>query len=180
MKKNIITTLALVVATALMADTNVALDKKEMNLKMTKMTGEKVGTYAGMQHKVAELVPLPHLKRLMASNKEILKINKEQKEKIKTQIFENIRTKVHEKIKIAEQLEEKITTAVLKEQKSKEALKEDIEALIDIKRDITNGHIDALNTLAKILTKEQYEKVLILVEENKRKHGGQKLLNLEN
>lgn len=177
MKKNIITTLALVVATALMADTNVPLDKKEMNLKMT---GEKVGTYAGMQHKVAELVPLPHLKRLMASNKEILKINKEQKEKIKTQIFENIRTKVHGKIKIAEQLEEKITTAVLKEQKSKEALKEDIEALIDIKRDITNGHIDALNTLAKILTKEQYEKVLILVEENKRKHGGQKLLNLEN
>ena len=169
MKKIIIATLALGVATALIAETNIPLDKKVINQKMT-----------GMQHKVAELVPLPHLKRLMASNKEILKLNKEQNEKMKTQIFENIRTKIHGKIKIAEQLEEKITTAVLKEQKSKEDLKADIEALIDVKRDITNGHIDALNTLAKILTKEQYEKVLILMEENKRKHGGQTLLNLEN
>lgn len=172
MKKIIIATLALGAVTALMAETPISLDKKEIHQKMTKMTGKK--------HKISELVPLPHLRRLMVSNKEILKLNKEQNEKMKTQIFENIRTKIHGNIKTAEQLEEKITMAVFKEQKSKEDLKADIEALIDIKRDITYGHIDALNTLAKILTKEQYEKVLILVEENKRKHEGQKLLNLKN
>jgi len=171
MKKIIIATLALGVATALMAETPISLDKKEINQKMTKMTGKK--------HKMSELVPLPHLRRLMVSNKEILKLNKEQNEKMKTQIFEKIRTKIHGNIKTAEQLEEKIT-AVFKEQKSKEDLKADIEALIDIKRDITYGHIDALNALAKILTKEQYEKVLIIIEENKRKHEGQKLLNLKN
>lgn len=162
MKKIIIATLALGIATALMAETHISLDKKEIHQKMTKMTGKK--------HKIAELVPLPHLKRLMASNKEILKLNKEQNEKMKTQIFENLRTKIHGNIKTAEKLEEKITTAVLKEQKSKEDLKADIEALIDVKRDISYGHIDALNALAKILTKEQYEKVLILIEENKIKH----------
>jgi len=159
MKKIIIATLALGIATALMAETHMPLDKKEINQIMT-----------GKKHKIAELVPLPHLKRLMASNKEILKLNKEQNEKMKTQIFENLRTKIHGNIKTAEKLEEKITTAVLKEQKSKEDLKADIEALIDVKRDISYGHIDALNALAKILTKEQYEKVLILIEENKIKH----------
>lgn len=166
MKKTIIATLALGVATLLMGDTNVSLDK--------------IDTSKVIQHKVAELVALPHLKRLLASNKETLNLNKEQNEKIKTLIFKNLRTTIHGQIKTAVELEEKITTAVLKEQKSKEDLKANIEELINIKRDITNVHIDALNTLAKILTKEQYQKVLTLVEEIKIKHGGQKLLNLDN
>lgn len=146
---------------------------------LTKEQRERVGAYAGMRHKgqkkshhkMAELVPLPHLKRLLASNQEILKINKEQTEKIKNKIFENIRTKIHKAIKTAEQLESKIINAVLKEQKTKEDLKVDIESLIEIKRAITNEHIDALNRLAKILTKEQYNKLLTLIEEKKKKHS---------
>ncbi|CAA6803209.1 MAG: Unknown protein [uncultured Sulfurovum sp.] len=149
---------------------------------LTKEQRQRVGTYAGLKHKaqkkseykVAELVPLPHLKRLLASNQETLKLKKEQNEKIKTQIFKTLRTQIHGKIKIAEQLEIKITDAVLKEQKTKEDLKADIESLIEIKKEITNGHIDALNILAKILTKEQYTQLLPLIEKNKKKGHGDK------
>jgi len=144
---------------------------------LTKEQREKVAAYAGTKHsakkshhKVAELVPLPHFKRVLASNKELLKLDKEQNEKIKTQIFKTIRTKLHGEIEKAEQLEEKISNAALKEQKTKEDLKTDIEALIDIKRGITNGHIDALNTLQGILNKEQYAKLLELVLQGKKSH----------
>ena len=142
---------------------------------LTKEQREKVGAYAGMkpkgrtsQHKMAELVPLPHLKRLLASNKETLNLTKEQNEQLKTKIFEVFRADVHKAIKVAEPLEVKITNAVLKEQKTKEDLKTDIESLIDIKREITNGHIDALNTLSTILTKEQYQQLLELIASNKK------------
>ncbi|HIC77758.1 MAG TPA: hypothetical protein EYP02_01130 [Sulfurovum sp.] len=59
--------------------------------------------------------------------------------------------------------------SVLKDQKTKEDTKADIEELIEIKRKITNGHIDAVNTLAKILTKEQYTQLLSLLEKNRSK-----------
>ena len=146
---------------------------------LTKEQRERVGAYAGMKHKgkkkshhkMAELVPLPHLKRLLASNKETLKLTTAQSEQIETQIFKDLRTKIHGAIKKAEELEAKITNAVLKEQKSKDDMKADIETLIEMKREITNDHIDAVNTLAKILTKEQYEKLLIVMDKRKRKHG---------
>ncbi|MCK5853601.1 MAG: hypothetical protein KAG56_00180 [Sulfurovaceae bacterium] len=145
---------------------------------LTKEQRERVGAYAGMKHKgkkgshhkMAELVPLPHFKRLLASNKEMLKLTAEQSEKIKTQIFKTLRTKIHGAITKAEELEAKITNGVLKEQKTKDDMKADIEALIEIKREITNGHIDALNTLAKILTKEQYAQLLPLIEKKKKGH----------
>lgn len=147
--------------------------------ELTKEQREKVGAYAGMKHKahkkphhkMAELVPLPHLKRLLASNKEMLNLTKEQNEKIKTQIFEIFRTKIHKSIETAEKLEAKIIKTVLKEQKTKEDVKADIELLIEIKRTITNEHIDALNTLTKILTKEQYAQLLPLIEKKKTKQG---------
>jgi len=141
---------------------------------LTKEQREMVGTYAGVKpkgskshHKVAELIPLPHFKRLLAANKKVLKISEEQNEKIKTQIFKKLRTKIHGAIKTAEQLEVKIMNAILKEQKTKEDMKADIEKLIEIKREITNGHIDAVNTLAKILTKEQYTQLLPLIEKKR-------------
>ena len=144
---------------------------------LTKEQRERVGAYAGMKrksnrlnHKMGELVPLPHLKRLLASNKDMLKLTEEQSEKIKTQIFKNLRTKIHGAIKKAEELEEKIKNDVLKEHKSKEDLKSDIEALTELKKGITNGHIGAINILAKILTKEQYDKLLTVME-RKKKHS---------
>lgn len=143
---------------------------------LTKEQRERVGAYAGMKHKgrkskhkVAELLPLPHFKRLLAANKDTIKLDKEQKEKIKTQIFEKIRTEIHGAIKTAEKLEVKIMNSILKDQKTKEDTKADIEELIEIKREITNGHIDAVNTLAKILTKEQYTQLLSLLEKNRNK-----------
>ena len=166
MKKIITITLALGLSSLLMAEANIPADHKAMNAKMTETAGET----SKSSHEMAELVPLPHFKRLLAANKEVLKLTKEQNEKIKTQIFKPIRTKVHEGIKKAEQLEVKITNAVLKEKKTKEDLKADIEALIDIKREITNGHIDAVNTLAKILTKEQYQQLLEIIATKAQKH----------
>jgi len=159
MKKIITVTLALGLTTLLIADANMPMDKKIMKAK----------TENNQQHKMAELVPLPHLKRVLQANKELLKLTKEQKKQIKTQIYEVIRADVHKAIKTAEPLEAKITNAILIEQKTKEDMKADIEALIDIKRTITNGHIDALNTLGKILTKEQYQQILEFIATNKEK-----------
>ena len=75
--------------------------------------------------------------------------------------------KIHGAMDKAEPIEAKIASAVLKEQKTKEDLKADIEALIEIKREITHNHIDALNTLHGILTKEQYVKLLELISKKK-------------
>ncbi|CAA6816898.1 MAG: Unknown protein [uncultured Sulfurovum sp.] len=166
MKKIITLSLVLGLTSLLLAEGNVSVEKKEITTPMTKEMGHKAKENKP-QHKVAELVPLPHLKRLLAANKETLKLSKEQNEKIKAEIFENFRAKIHKEIKVAEQLESKIMDAVLKEQKTKEDLKADIEKLIEIKREITNGHIDALNTLAKILTKEQYSTILNLLAQKK-------------
>jgi len=157
MKKIITAILALALTTLLIAGANTPIDKNVMKTK----------TENNQQHEMAELIPLPHLKRLLQANKELLKLTKEQKKQIKTQIYEVIRADVHKAIKTAEPLETKITNAVLKEQKTKEDMKADIETLIDLKRTITNGHIDALNTLGKILTKEQYQQILKLVATKK-------------
>ena len=116
MNKTITVVLALSLATVLMADANIPMDKKAMKAKMTEIAGETS------------------------------KFNK------------------------AEPIEEKISNTVLNEQKTKEDLKADIEALIDIKRGMTNDHIDALNTLYTILTKEQYQKILDIEAKHKKGH----------
>ena len=120
------------------------------------------------QSEISELIPLPHFKRLLASSQDLLKLSQEQNEKIKMQVFAKLRTKIHGAIETAEQLEVKIMNAVLKDQKTKEDLKADIERLIEIKREIANGHIDAANIIAKTLTKEQYAKLLVIIE---KQHG---------
>lgn len=144
---------------------------------LTKEQRKKVGEYVGVKpkakrsdHKVTAIIAFPHFKRLFAANKDVLNLTKEQNEKIETEIFQVIRPKIHGAIEKAEPLQQKVTSAVLKEHKKKEDVKADLEALIDIKRDMTNNHIDALNTLAKILTKEQYQQFLELIETQKKKH----------
>ena len=113
---------------------------------------------------MAELVDLPHLKRFLAKHKETIKLTKEQGEEIKTKIFKTLRKKIHAQIEESGKLEKSIIEAVMTEQKTKEDLKADIESLIEMKRVITYGHIDALNTLGSILTKEQYAQVLELLK----------------
>lgn len=134
---------------------------------LTKEQRKKVGAYVGKkaqkgekQHKIAELVDLPHPVKIVLMNKETLNLTKEQSDKVDAQMLAIFPPKIHGAMDKAEPIEEKIMNAVLNEQKTKEDLKSDIEALIDIKRGMTNDHIDALNTLYTILTKEQYQKML--------------------
>lgn len=143
---------------------------------LTKEQREKVGAYAGVKpkakmsnhHKVTAIIAFPHFKRLLAANKDVLNLTKEQNEKIKTEIFQVMRPKIHGAMGKAAPIEEKIANAILKEHKKKEDVKADLEVLIDMKRDMTNNHIDALNTLAKILTKEQYQQFLELIATQKK------------
>ena len=147
---------------------------------LTQEQRKKVGSYVGKkaqkekkgekQHKVAELVDLPHPVKIVLMNKETLKLTKEQSDKVDAQMLDVFPAKIHGAMDKAEPIEEKIVNAVLKEQKTKEDLKADIETLIEIKRAMTNDHIDALNTLHSILTKEQYAKLLELAEKKKKSH----------
>ena len=130
---------------------------------------KKLEAYAGKKmkkkgdnHPVKELLPLPHPVKIIMQNEEELKITKEQNEKIEKQMHSVFPEKIHGGMDKAKVIEDKIQKAVLKEGKTKEDLKADIKALSDIKVEITNDHIDALNVLAKILSKEQFVKVLEL------------------
>lgn len=122
----------------------------------------------GHEHKVAELVPLPHPVKVILNHKEEIGLTKEQDEKIQKEMLAVFPPKIHGGMDKAEELEKKIKEAVIHEHKTKEDLREEIEKLIEIKRQITYDHIDALNTLQKILTKEQQEKVkkLVLSQKN--------------
>jgi hypothetical protein len=142
---------------------------------LTEEQRKKVGAYVGKkaqkgekQHKVAELVALPHPVKIVLMNKEPLNLTKEQSDKVDAQMLAIFPSKIHGAMDKAEPIEAKITNAVLNEQKTKEDLKADIEALIDIKRGMTNDHIDALNTLYTILTKEQYQKMLDISAKRKK------------
>lgn len=145
---------------------------KEQRKKVGEYVGKRTqrGKKGGEQHKVAELVELPHPVKIVLMNKETLNLTKEQSDKIDAEMLAVFPPKIHGAMDKAEPIEEKITNAVLNEQKTKEDLKADIEALIDIKREITNDHIDALNRLYTILTKEQYQKMLDIGAEQKKRH----------
>jgi len=121
-------------------------------------------------HKVQELFSLPHPVKVILANKEELNITKEQEKQIEEKMLAVYPTKIHGSMDKAESIEAKIKAAVLTEQKSKEDVKSDIEALIEIKRTLSYDHIDALNTLGKILTKEQFDKVVELSAKKKHKH----------
>ena len=129
--------------------------------------GKKMKHGGGKHHKIAELVPLPHPVKIVLQNEAELKITKEQKEKIDKEMLAVFPEKIHGGMDKAEAIEDKIKKAVLTETKTKEDLKTDIKALVDIKIQITNDHIDALNHLSTILSKEQFSKVLEL---SKKKH----------
>lgn len=164
MKKIIITTLVLGLTSAwLMADASLAVDKNVTKMKEHHQDVTKDKAKAP-HPEMAELVDLPHLKRFLAKHKETLALTKEQGEAIKTKIFKTLRKKIHAQIEEAGKLEQTIIKAVMVEQKRKEDVKADIESLIKMKRVITYGHIDALNTLGTILTKDQYAQVLELLK----------------
>lgn len=164
MKKIIITTLVLGLTSAwLMAEAPVAVDKNVTNMK-EHHEGMMKHKAKAPHPKMAELVDLPHLKRFLGKHKETLALTKEQGEAIKTKIFKTLRKKIHAQIEEAGKLEQTIIEAVMVEQKRKEDVKADLDSLIEMKRVITDGHIDALNTLGSILTKEQYVQVLELLK----------------
>ncbi len=137
---------------------------------------KKVAAYAGKKmkkdedkHPVEELVELPHPVKIILANEEKLKITKEQKEKIEKEMLSVFPQKIHGAMDKAKILEDKIKDAVMKEDKTKADLKADIQALADIKIQITNDHIDALNKLDTILNKEQHKQIMELLKK-KHKH----------
>lgn len=119
-------------------------------------------------HKVKELFPLPHPLKVIMANKEALEVTKAQEKRFEEELMAVYPAKIHGALDQAEPIEAKIRKSVLEEHKSKEDLKADIEALIDIKRGLSYDHIDAFNKLEDILTKEQYEKVLVLIDQKKK------------
>ncbi|MEA2100495.1 MAG: hypothetical protein U9P72_10225 [Campylobacterota bacterium] len=119
------------------------------------------------KHPIEELVELPHPVKLVLMNKESLKITAAQMTNIENKMLAVYPALIHTNMDIAKNIEEKIIKAVL-DGATKESMKKDIDALVKIKVQITNDHIDALNKLKTIITSVQYIKLLELVQESKK------------
>jgi len=124
----------------------------------------------GQKHPIEELVKLPHPVKMILMNKESLKITPKQMSSIENEMLAVYPAKIHGKMDEAKLIEDKIKKEVLKHGTTKEDLKKDIQALADMKVQITNDHIDALNKLQAVLTKEQYKQLLNLVKSSKKHH----------
>jgi Spy/CpxP family protein refolding chaperone len=118
--------------------------------------------HAGDTHKVAELVKLPHPMKVLASDNQMaaLDVTEAQKKRLETEIAAVFPSKMHAYFDKAHEIEKRIRKAVMREGKGKTDVADDLEALSRIKLAMTRHHIDALNALQSILTKDQFKRLM--------------------
>ncbi|MEA2091028.1 MAG: hypothetical protein U9O83_01530 [Campylobacterota bacterium] len=124
----------------------------------------------GQKHPIEELVELPHPAKLVIMNDKALKITDEQMQKIDSTMLAVYPPLIHGNMDKAEIIEKKIKKEVMRNRATKESLKDEIQSLVDIKVQITNDHIDALNMLQSILTKSQYAELVKMIKNKKHHH----------
>jgi Spy/CpxP family protein refolding chaperone len=126
-------------------------------------------------NKADELIKLPYPVKTVVTNIGVLKINDKQKTDIDVRMLNVYPEKIQSKMQRVSKLEKEIQNAVLMKNKNKDELKIKIDKVAEIKREVTDIHIDALNVLSSILTAEQFDKTLkIMKKQNQAKKTNSK------
>lgn len=111
--------------------------------------------------KINELIILPHIGKIIKHNKEKLAITKEQEKRISKEIKQVYPPRFQDLIREAFPIEKKIRRGVL-QGKTPAMLKKEIDEVAKLKRESIDIKIEALNAFRKILTKEQWSKIIKL------------------
>lgn len=111
--------------------------------------------------KIDELIILPAIGKIIKENAKNLAITKEQNERISKEVKQVYPPKFQDLIRQAYTIEKKVQKKVLKGATPSE-LKEDLDEIARLKRESINLKIEAINAFAKVLTKEQWEKIVEL------------------
>lgn len=124
--------------------------------------------WAKDQSSVDEMINLPHPVKVIMPNIKKLKISQAQENRLNKKMLgyypEIIQGLMHK----AGKLEKEIKNDILVDNKTKEELSSKIDELEKIKRQVTDTHIDALNTLANILDNKQFAESLKMMEAPKK------------
>ncbi len=111
--------------------------------------------------KIDDLIILPAIGKIIKENGKELAITKEQNERISKEVKQVYPPKFQDLIRQAYTIEKKVQRKVLKSATPSE-LKEDLDEIARLKRESINLKIEAVNEFQKILTKEQWEKIIEL------------------
>ena len=111
--------------------------------------------------KIDDLIILPAIGKIIKENSKDLVITKEQNERISKEVKQVYPPKFQDLIRQAYTIEKKVQRKVLKSATPSE-LKEDLDEIARLKRESINLKIEAVNEFQKILTKEQWEKIIEL------------------
>ncbi|MEA3638908.1 MAG: hypothetical protein VBE63_03070 [Lamprobacter sp.] len=109
---------------------------------------------------VSELVTLPHPMRLIRQDPQRFGVSSEQMESLRSEIMEVYPPQLHQRVQAAWSLERSIRRAVLEEGKDSAAVADQIDELVQLKREATDIRIAALNRFRALLEPEQYQAVM--------------------
>ena len=167
MNKIVTVTLALGLATALMADANIPMDKKAMKAKMIEMAGE-VSKFNPHEHfpKDYFLLPknLPFALNLTLHHPQssTLELSKEQIEKL-VNIKKERKPSILKGAKEIKSLELSLVSLLESDEGNKTKVTQEMNELVDKiatkKAALTKGHLQCVIDVQNVLTKEQRKKV---------------------
>lgn len=111
--------------------------------------------------KINELIILPHIGKVIKNHKKELNISAEQMERFSKEVKQVYPPKFQNLIRKAFPIEKKVQRKVLKGATHLE-VKEYLDEIAKLKREAINIKIEALNAFRKILTPEQWKKIIKL------------------
>jgi Spy/CpxP family protein refolding chaperone len=114
---------------------------------------------------VDALMQLPHPVPIIMSNRAQLGITEAQAQALRDRIQGVFPQQIQGRMQQAAALEQDIRQGILRDNRSREQVAAQLDELAAIKRAVTDIHIDALNTLAGILSAEQMQQALALGEQ---------------
>lgn len=109
---------------------------------------------------VSELVTLPHPMRLIRQDPQRFGVSPEQMERLRRDLMEVYPPQLHQRVQAAWSLERLIRHAVLDEGQDSAAVADQLDELVQLKREATDIRIEALNRFRTLLEPEQYQAVM--------------------
>ncbi len=174
MRKSLILATALVVGLSSISFAKANMQKSPEGVKkLQAMAGEKGPYYRAKKEVfpkdyflVSQNLPFLVGAALFHPNSDTLKLSKEQLEKLKE--MKNTVVPVSAKMaKEVKALELKLANNVVKEGKDSKSQAELVKKIADLKTKMTLAHIDCINKVQKILSKEQFAQLIKLVSNKK-------------
>ncbi|MBK5930782.1 hypothetical protein CCR82_09675 [Halochromatium salexigens] len=109
---------------------------------------------------VSELVTMPHPMRLIRQDPQRFGVSPEQMERLRRDLIEVYPPQLHQRVQAAWSPERSIRHAVLDEGQDSAAVADQLDELVQLKREATDIRIEALNRFRTLLEPEQYQAVM--------------------